>query len=341
LNDFLAETSDYQSPQSWNYRNAASFLIYHKWQPERAIELARTAEKWEAITNEVNRSDNLSSEDAKDRKEQEIQMGQDLAGLILRAARLAGNKEEAERMKGSIETSPPDDVKVVSGYWANRARLAAVEGRKADALTFYQQAIYTRERTPEMYHGRLIDNLMDEASAVWKDTGGTEAAWNVWKTPPAGKAPELAEGRWEKAAKAMPAFELADLAGKTWRLKSLEGKSVLINVWATWCGPCQGELPKLEKLYEKVKDRPDIQIVTLNIDQDLGLVAPFVKDKGFTFPVLPAYSFVLSLLDSVGIPQNWILDPKGAWRLTQLGYDASDAQWADTMIGKLQSVKTE
>ncbi|HUE23946.1 MAG TPA: TlpA disulfide reductase family protein [Bryobacteraceae bacterium] len=341
LNDFLAETSDYQSPQSWNYRNAASFLIYHKWQPERAIELARTAEKWEAITNEVNRSDNLSSEDAKDRKEQEIQMGQDLAGLILRAARLAGNKEEAERMKGSIETSPPDDVKVVSGYWANRARLAAVEGRKADALTFYQQAIYTRERTPELYHGRLIDNLMDEASAVWKDTGGTEAAWNVWKTPPAGKAPELAEGRWEKAAKAMPAFELADLAGKTWRLKSLEGKSVLINVWATWCGPCQGELPKLEKLYEKVKDRPDIQIVTLNIDQDLGLVAPFVKDKGFTFPVLPAYSFVLSLLDSVGIPQNWILDPKGAWRLTQLGYDASDAQWADTMIGKLQSVKTE
>jgi thiol-disulfide isomerase/thioredoxin len=151
----------------------------------------------------------------------------------------------------------------------------------------------------------------------------------------------LAEGRWEKPTKIMPAFELADLTGKTWRVKTLEGKSVLINVWATWCGPCQAELPHLEKLYEKVKDRTDIQIMTLNIDQDLGLVAPFVKDKGFTFPVLPAYSFVMSLLDSVGIPQNWILDPKGVWRLTQLGYDASDAQWADTMIGKLQSVRTE
>ena len=195
--------------------------------------------------------------------------------------------------------------------------------------------------TPEPYHGRLKDDLLDEASAVWKDTGGTEVAWTVWKTPPAGKPQELAEGRWEKATKAMPAFELADLTGKTWRVKNLEGKSVLINVWATWCGPCNAELPHLQKLYEKVKDRSDVQIITLNIDQDLGLVDPFVKEKGFTFPVLPAYSFVISLLDSVGIPQNWILDPKGAWRLTQLGYDASDAQWADTMIGKLQSVKTE
>jgi thiol-disulfide isomerase/thioredoxin len=137
----------------------------------------------------------------------------------------------------------------------------------------------------------------------------------------------------------MPAFELGDLSGKTWRIKNLEGKSVLINVWATWCGPCQAELPKLEKLYEQVKDRSDFQILTFNIDSDLGLVAPFVKDKGFTFPVLPAYSFVLGLLDSVSIPQNWLVDPKGDWRWSQMGYDASDAAWAETMVGKLESVK--
>ena len=341
LDAFIAESTVYQRPGPWNYLNAANFLMDHKWQPERAIELARQAEKWAAIDREINRDDNLTADDAKNRKEQEIYMDHALAGLILHAAKLAGKPEEAERMKASIEGPPPDDVKMVPGYWLNRARLAALEGRKADALTFYQQALYTRGQTPEAYHGRLKDDVLDEASAVWKDTGGTEAAWNVWKTPPAAKAQELAEGRWEKATKTMPAFELADLAGKTWRLKNLEGKSVLINVWATWCGPCQAELPKLEKLYEKVKDRSDLQIVTLNIDQDLGLVAPFVKDKGFTFPVLPAYSFVLSLLDSVGIPQNWILDPKGAWCWTQLGFAASDAQWTDTVIAKLQSVKTE
>ena len=95
-----------------------------------------------------------------------------------------------------------------------------------------------------------------------------------------------------KPTKTLPLFELADLSGKTWRLKSLEGRAVLINVWATWCGPCQLELPKLEKLYRRTKDRTDVQILTLTIDEDVGLVAPFMKEKGYTFPVLPAYSFV-------------------------------------------------
>src|ERR1017187_5235504 len=74
--------------------------------------------------------------------------------------------------------------------------------------------------------------------------------------------------------KDMPAFELADLSGRTWRLKNLEGRAVLINVWATWCGPCQRELPHMEKLYRKLKDRSDLQILTLTIDEDLGAVAP-------------------------------------------------------------------
>jgi thiol-disulfide isomerase/thioredoxin len=341
LGDYLTESTVYQAPDSGSYLNAAEFLIDHRWQPERAIELALQAEKLIPVERQTNRNDNLTAEQDKDRQERDIYNDHELAGTILRAAKLAGKPEAAERLKSSIETPPPDDVKIVSGYWLNRARLAAIEGRKADALTFYQQALYTRRRTPEAYHGILKDDLLDEASAVWKDTGGTEVAWTVWKTPPAAKAQELAEGRWEKATKTMPAFELADLAGKTWRLKNLEGKSLLINVWATWCGPCNAELPHLEKLYEKVKDRADIQIVTLNIDQDLGLVAPFLKEKGFTFPVLPAYSFVISLLDSVAIPQNWIVDPKGAWRWSQLGFDASDAKWPDTVIAKLQAVKTE
>ena len=340
LDDYLTESTVYNQPGAWDYLRAATFLLDHKWEPERALELTGQARKWVVIERELERSDNLSADDLKDNQQQEALMDQSLVGMALRAARLAGKPAEAEALKATIEGAVPGDVKVESGYWLNRARLAAVEGRKADALTFYQQALYTRQTTPGPYHGRVKDDLMDEAAAVWKESGGTEVAWNVWKTPPAGKPQELAEGRWEKATKTMPPFELADLSGKIWRVKNLEGKSVLINVWATWCGPCNAELPKLEKLYQSVKDKPDLQIVTLNIDEDLGLVAPFMKDKGFTFPVLPAYSFVLSLLDSVAIPQNWILDPKGVWRLTQLGYDASDAQWADTMIGKLQSVKT-
>jgi len=109
------------------------------------------------------------------------------------------------------------------------------------------------------------------------------------------------------------------LSGKTWRLKDLAGKKVFINVWATWCGPCQGELPHLQKFYEKVKDRSDIQVLTFNLDDDLGLVAPYMKEKGYTFPVLPAVSTVVTLLDGFAIPQNWLIDPEGVWRWKQIG----------------------
>ena len=340
FDDYLTESTVYQQPQSWTYLNAADFLADHKWQPERTLELVREGKKLLAIDRKLSGEDNLSADDAKDHARQWVYLEQGFAGAALRAAMLLGKPAEAESLKAAVDGPPPADVKVEWRYWLNRGRLAALEGRKADALTFYQKAIFTRPEAPQPYHGILKDTLMEEARVAWKDTGGTEAAWNVWSTVPAGKAAELAEGRWEKATKTMPAFELADLSGKTWRLKNLEGKSILINVWATWCGPCNAELPKLQKLYEKVKDRADFQILTFDIDSELGLVEPFMKEKGFTFPVLPAYSFVTALLDSVAIPQNWIVDPKGAWRWSQLGYDASDAKWADTMTGKLESVKT-
>jgi thiol-disulfide isomerase/thioredoxin len=131
------------------------------------------------------------------------------------------------------------------------------------------------------------------------------------------------------------------LSGKTWRLKDLAGKKVFINVWATWCGPCQGELPHLQKFYEKVKDRSDIQVLTFNLDDDLGLVAPYMKEKGYTFPVLPAVSTVVTLLDGFAIPQNWLIDPEGVWRWKQIGYGgASDGDFEQEMLARLGTMST-
>jgi thiol-disulfide isomerase/thioredoxin len=238
-----------------------------------------------------------------------------------------------------VESAPPKWPKRLSDYWANRARLAALENRKADALAYYQLALQTRISPPTPWHGKLNDDLADEAHAMWKELNGSDAGWALWRHPPPGAKPlESTEGRWEKPTKTLPSFELADLSGKTWKLATLEGKSVLINLWATWCGPCQVELPHLQKLYETVKDRPGLQILTLNLDEDLGLVEPFMKEKGYTFPVLPAFSYVTKLLDGFAIPQIWIVDPKGNWRWTQLGF-GGEPDWLGVMIAKMESVK--
>ena len=334
-----ASTVDEQ-PSPWNYTDAAGFLVKHKWQPQRALELLGNArELFEKESERQRQNDVVSAEELENIEKGEGFERQHVDGLTLKAARLAGGREAVRTLAASIEGPPPKDKKRESGYWLNRARLAALEARQADALAYYQWALHTRLESPQYRRGKLEDDLTEEARALWKQMGGSETAWNLWSKPPAPKVQELAEGRWEKPKKQLPAFELPDLTGQTWGLKNLEGKSVLINLWATWCGPCQAELPKLQKLYEKVKGRADTQILTFNIDEDLGLVAPHVKEKGFTFPVLPAYSFVISLLDSIGIPQNWVVDPRGTWRWTQLGYDSAEPNWVEAMIERLESVR--
>jgi thiol-disulfide isomerase/thioredoxin len=134
------------------------------------------------------------------------------------------------------------------------------------------------------------------------------------------------------------AIDLLNLAGKTWKLTSLEGKTLLINVWASWCGPCRSEHPHLEKLYRKVKDRSDIQILTFNVDDHVGQVKPYMKEQKFTFPVLLAKNYVDELLPVLSIPRNWIVDANGKWRLEQIGF-GNDADWEKLMMDKLESAK--
>ena len=332
---YLKAKAEYDLPVAWDYEMVGSFLVDHKWQAKRALELFHKARPLFAREQEREaRNDNRSEDDEASAIYQQL----DFSGRMLRAARLAGRPSEVQALRSSIEGPPPKLKGAESDYWLNRARLAVLENRKADGLTYYQLALQTRLSPPTPWRGRLEDILGDEARALWKDMGGTEVAWTIWSKAPGAKSRELTEGRWEKPKKAMPSFELADLTGKTWKLKTLEGKSILINVWATWCGPCNAELPHLEKLYESVKDRPDIQILTFNVDEDLGLVEPFMKAKGYKFPVLPASSLVENILDLVAFPQNWVVDPQGAWRWTQLGFDGA-ADWVEKTIQRLESVK--
>jgi thiol-disulfide isomerase/thioredoxin len=340
IDHYLKAELDYERVQSYVYLNAAEYLIVHKWEPRRALELTHKAQP--LVSKEIEREghdDNRAPDKQEAAEKSAVYEQQNLAGLTLRAAKLVGKPADAQALRSWIEGPTPKARTRVSDYWLNRARLAVLEGRKADGLTYYQLALETRVSPPAPWHGKLEDNLTDEARSLWKDMGGTEVAWNVWSHPPAAKPAELAEGRWEKPKKQIPSFELADLSGKTWKLKTLEGKALLINLWATWCGPCNQELPHFQKLYETVKDRPDFQILSFNLDEDLGLVEPFMKEKGYTFPVLPAFSLVVKLLDGdYGIPQNWVVDPAGTWRWTQLGFGA-EPDWIDSMIQRLESMK--
>jgi thiol-disulfide isomerase/thioredoxin len=100
----------------------------------------------------------------------------------------------------------------------------------------------------------------------------------------------LTEGEGATAARVgepAPDFSLEDLEGRTWTLRQLKGRPIMINFWATWCKPCRVEMPLMQQAYEKYQDQ-DFLILAVNIRTDRGrdAVESFVEELGLTFPIL-------------------------------------------------------
>jgi hypothetical protein len=95
----------------------------------------------------------------------------------------------------------------------------------------------------------------------------------------------------------------------------------------------------VQKLYELVKHRNDVQVITLNADEDPGLVEPFLAANHFTFPVLmAARDYVASHANGeLGIPQNWLVDHALILREKSTGFDNHILDWPKAMLDKLVS----
>jgi thiol-disulfide isomerase/thioredoxin len=108
-----------------------------------------------------------------------------------------------------------------------------------------------------------------------------------------------------------PNFELKDLSGNLVRLESFRGHPVLIDFWATWCGPCRISIPMVQEFYRRHKDE-GVVVLGVNVDDDPTPVYPFVKEFGMTYPVLLAGSSnVSSDYEVGGLPHFVLVDPQG------------------------------
>lgn len=126
-------------------------------------------------------------------------------------------------------------------------------------------------------------------------------------------------------------FTLADIQERKWNLKSLRGKVVLVNFWATWCPPCRREVPDLDALYKRFRDQG---LVILAItDEEASMVRPFLSQQKVSYPVLldPGQK-VKNLFRVNGIPESFVYDREG--RLAAQAIDRPTMQGFLEMLGQ-------
>lgn len=110
-----------------------------------------------------------------------------------------------------------------------------------------------------------------------------------------------------------PDFTLTDASGQEVRLSDLRGRPVLVNIWASWCGPCRAEMPAMQRLYQEYLDR-GFEILAVNsTSQDSPENAlAFAKDLGLTFPILfDVQGEVARLYKAQALPTSFFIDPEG------------------------------
>ncbi len=108
-----------------------------------------------------------------------------------------------------------------------------------------------------------------------------------------------------------PQFTLSDLTGKQVSLSEFQGKLVLINFWASWCGPCLSEMPALQRLYSRLKDEGFV-ILAIGVDDDAESLRKFTEKYGLTFPVLfDEGSKIKRLYGLTGVPESFFVGRDG------------------------------
>ncbi|HEX4997195.1 MAG TPA: redoxin family protein [Terriglobia bacterium] len=136
-------------------------------------------------------------------------------------------------------------------------------------------------------------------------------------TPPSA----VNSGRVDFTGKDAPTFSLMDLDGKPYSLDSLKGKTVLLDFWATWCGPCKRSLPVLEKLHQQYSPA-GLTILGVDVGEDRSTVTTFLKANPMPYPIALGSEFgILTAYSIQVIPTYVLIGPDGKVVAQQFGFN--------------------
>lgn len=244
------------------------------------------------------------------------------ASVLLLRGQVLADLGEGDRAMGELKRS----------YKAARmaetavalAELSEKRGARDEAFDYYAQALavsfdtgeeidrkQVRSRLEALSNGKagLGDRLLAVYDRVVKEREEREASLSV---------PNINEGVSDALE-----FKLTRLEGGTIKLGDYRGKVIVLNFWATWCGPCRVEMPLFERTIAKYKGDSDVVFFAVNTDEDRQLVPLFLKEQKYKLPVVYA-EYIDDFYGVQAIPTTIIIDRQGRVSFRQKGFNSRE-----------------
>jgi thiol-disulfide isomerase/thioredoxin len=185
------------------------------------------------------------------------------------------------------------------------------------------------------------------AALIVSACGSTASSQKGPVDEPAAPPPDLASSNantskasgYPKIASAVATAEIRGLDGSTYTINDKQGKVLLLNLWATWCGPCRSEIPALVRMQEN-HGPAGFEVIGLNTDEEEAqLINGFAAELKINYPIAYAdtkmQSSMLKISKFPGIPQSFLIDREGRLRGVFRGANPADIATMEQLVGKV------
>lgn len=240
---------------------------------------------------------------------------QRLRGLVL--VELDRHAEAEEIFRQLAANAPRSDRLAALG------ELLAEQGSNEEAYEILVAALGHNAQDERLRNNAdRIRELVEEISlALNRDEGRLDAEIDSVRIEVTDAARQrLIDNRLDQVA---PDFNLTDTEGNQWRLSELQGKVVVLNYWATWCGPCRQEFPHYSSMVDSYASADDVVFLAITTDNDHSLTRDFLTENNYRFTVLFDEGSTTDF-NVNGIPAHFILGPGGRIQYATSGFPGAE-----------------